>query len=57
MSTHPLQRTRPFSLWSLDTITVGLAALIVVGMAEDRLTHVPGNIEGTYFLDLAMLST
>ena len=34
MSTYTLQRTRPVALGLLDTITVSLAVLVVVGMAN-----------------------
>ena len=33
MSTYTLQRTRPVDLGLLDTITVSLTVLVVVGMA------------------------
>ena len=33
MNTYTLQRTRPVALGLLDTITVSLAVLVVVGMA------------------------
>ena len=33
MSTYTLQRTRPVALGLLDTITVSLTVLVVVGMA------------------------
>ena len=33
MSTYTLQRTRPVALGLLDTITVSLAVLVVIGLA------------------------
>ena len=35
MSTYTLQRTRPLALGLLDTITVSLTVLVVVGMASN----------------------
>ncbi len=63
MDTYALHRTCPVALGLLDTVTVSLEVLIVVGMASIRIgssAYNPNSDKahvGTYFLDLAMATS